>query len=37
MRKAANILRKIKNFFLDIEERLIDEFEGYDIEQNMED
>lgn len=37
MRKIVDIFRKIKNFFLGIEEKLIDDFEGYDKEQNMED
>lgn len=37
MRKAADILRKIYNFFANIEEKMIDEFEGYDRETNMED
>ena len=35
MRKIADILRKIVNFFINIEERVIDEFEGYDSETNM--
>jgi hypothetical protein len=37
MRKVSNILRKVYNFFMNIEERLIDEFDGYDKEMNMED
>ena len=37
MRKVADILRKIKNFFLNIEERLIDEYDVYDKETHMED
>jgi len=37
MRKVADILRKTYNFFANIEEKLIDEFDGYDRETNMED
>lgn len=37
MIKVADILRKVVNFFINIEERVIDEFEGYDKETNMED
>lgn len=37
MKTIADILRKIYNFFANIEERIIDEFEGYDRETNMED
>lgn len=37
MIKLARILTVIYNFFANIEERIIDEFEGYDKEQNMED
>lgn len=33
----ATILRKVYNFFMNIEERLINEFDGYDKEMNMED
>lgn len=37
MIRIADILRKVVNFFINIEERVIDEFEGYDNETNMED
>ena len=37
MRKLADILSKLIRAFWNIEERVIDEFEGYDKEQNMED
>ena len=37
MKTIADILRKIVNFFINIEERVIDEFEGFDKETNMED
>ena len=37
MRRMIAILRKTANFFLNIEERLIDEYDGYDKETNMED
>lgn len=37
MIKLARILTVIYNFFANIEERLIDEYDGYDKEQNMED
>ena len=37
MGKIAVILRKVYNFFANIEERLIDEYDGYDKETNMED
>lgn len=37
MKRIASILKVIYNFFANIEERIIDEFEGYDRETNMED
>ena len=37
MRRLARILTVIYNFFANIEERIIDEFEGYDKETNMDD
>lgn len=37
MKIIACILRKIYNFFWNIEERLTDEFDGYDKETHMED
>ena len=37
MRRIADIVKKIYNFFLNIEERLIDEYDRYDKETNMED
>ena len=37
MRKIARILNCFCRFFWKIEERLIDEYEGYDKETNMED
>jgi len=37
MRKMTDILKRLAKFFFNIEEKLIDEFEGYDTEQNMED
>lgn len=37
MRKMADILRKVYNFFMNIEEKLIDQYDGYDKETNMED
>lgn len=37
MRKIADILKCFCRFFWKIEERLIDEYEGYDRETNMED
>ena len=37
MSSIATILRKVYNFFMNIEERMIDEFDGYDEEQNLED
>lgn len=37
MKMIADILRKVVNFFINIEERVIDEFEGFDKETNMED
>ena len=37
MRKMTDILKRLAKFFFKIEEKLIDEFEGYDKETNMED
>ena len=37
MKKIADILKSFCRFFWKIEERIIDDFEGYDKETNMED
>ena len=37
MKRIARILKVIYSFFMNIEEKLIDEYEGYDRETNMED
>jgi len=37
MRRILDILKRMAMFFFDVEEKMVDEFEGYDPETNMED